>query len=147
MKWSLYWRHVGVWNPWARAGLRWAGVTGIFHEFLFVNPLTNKNNIFLAGVSGRKAFQAAITEFERKTCIRFIRHTHEEDYIWVHRGSGWVSKICEPRLILENPWQNYLNLNSASALDTTKQWWVYHIWIEANFHPKGNEYHFVSGFV
>ena len=71
-----------------RAGLHWAGVTGFFHEFLFVNPLTNKNNIFLAGVSGRKAFQAAITEFERNTCIRFIRHTHEEDYIWVHRGSG-----------------------------------------------------------
>ncbi|XP_020613836.1 astacin-like metalloendopeptidase [Orbicella faveolata] len=43
------------------------------------------------GLSGRKAFQAAITEFEWNTCIRFIRHTNEEDYIWVHRGSGCFS--------------------------------------------------------
>ncbi|XP_068750059.1 uncharacterized protein [Montipora capricornis] len=43
------------------------------------------------GVTGRKAFNAAIADFKKKTCIRFIKHTNEEDYIWVHRGSGCFS--------------------------------------------------------
>lgn len=59
-----------------------------FKISFFFSPVSSKNNIFLAGLTGRKAFQAAINEFERKTCIRFTRHTNEKDYIWVHRGSG-----------------------------------------------------------
>ncbi|XP_073258698.1 zinc metalloproteinase nas-6-like [Porites lutea] len=43
------------------------------------------------GVVGRKAFQAAVTDFEKYTCIRFIKHTNEKAYIWVHRGSGCFS--------------------------------------------------------
>ena len=46
---------------------------------------------FVLGVVGRKAFQAAVEDFEKNTCIRFIKHTNEKAYIWVHRGSGLVT--------------------------------------------------------
>ena len=103
-------------------------------------------NIFLAGLTGRKAFQAAITEFERNTCIRFTKHTQEKDYIWVHHGSGWVAKIYELGLILENLGKLTLIQIPPHLMDTTKQSCAYHICIEANFHPNGNEYHFLSAF-
>ena len=56
-------------------------------------PMDPDNCLFcciciLLGVTGRKAFQAAVTEFEKNTCIRFVKHTNEKDYIWVHRGKG-----------------------------------------------------------
>ena len=48
----------------------------------------NDHTYFFVGVVGRKAFQAAVADFEKNTCIRFIKHTIEKAYIWVHRGSG-----------------------------------------------------------
>ena len=48
----------------------------------------NDHTHFILGVVGRKAFQAAVADFEKNTCIRFIKHTNEKAYIWVHRGSG-----------------------------------------------------------
>lgn len=32
----------------------------------------------------------AIAEWESKTCLRFVKRTTEKEYLWFHRGNGYV---------------------------------------------------------
>jgi hypothetical protein len=65
---------------------------GIFYYIFYtINPYNSFTDVFITSIGRyeRSVIAKAILEFHNKTCIRFVPHTNQDDYLNIQPGNGY----------------------------------------------------------
>ena len=97
------------------------------------------------------AIQAAMNEWESKTCIRFVKRTSQRDYLWLFRQQGWEMRLMASSILFvilshmntNNPlwllalsicrYFRKLPLSNLTACGRTCSYWAIFAWVSKVF--------------
>jgi hypothetical protein len=58
-----------------------------------IEVVYNKNPMVFEGSWEREILEKAVKAYNTKTCVKFIEHTNERDYVEIVKGYGWVMAL------------------------------------------------------